>query len=754
MSERWGFDLSMEAVRLMRHDLGEWREFAVQALDGDDIEAQLAKLVAKADAASAVDIFLPRDQILYTDVKITDDTTAQAEINAAMEGSTPYALADLEVDWVMTAPGTARVAAIARKTLLEAESFVTQGGLTVRGFSSLADPDDFPRPPVFGALAEAPPVIETPAALPAFSTARKTSAPRPASDASAPVVASSNAGPVVKVDDPTPVMQLPKSNLPPLNPGAPLPRPTSQPRVVTNVGASAAEARAASLTAKPSVSIRPRDRAVPTLTLAAIAAALSIGIAIIIWSIVPTTPDAELVTPDTGKTAPTPAPETAAIAAPTPTPTPAEIAPETPGVSPLPTDVALVSGPLEPPVLPETTVALAWPASLTPVTISTPTSPANARTLAPDLSPAIAWLEARPDALETIENYTPVALTADDLAASDPFDTSVLTTLAPVANGERVASLIAPPDASVALRPAIETDAPALYVAPVLAEETAPEALPEMAEPDVELAALDPIIDDLAPAPEELLPEETATPEPAPPTLEETSIAETPALPTTLALIPTELAAALPDTAPRRRPGAFVAEIERQKYGGRTASELSEIRPGTRPQSAQLEALEARAGTPPSDLAVATSIPPRTKPADFDAIVANGLLQLRAAREARALAAATPDTSGAVQAALADEIAAEEATRPQNSPRLAIPSSASVARQATIEEAIRLNRINLVGVFGSPSARRALIRLPSGRYIKVQVGDKVDGGTVAGISDSTLQYQKGGRTVSLALPQG
>ena len=66
-----------------------------------------------------------------------------------MDGRTPYDLADLEIDWVATAPGTARVAAIARQTLDEAEAFVTKGGLTVRAFSSLARPDDFPRPPVF-----------------------------------------------------------------------------------------------------------------------------------------------------------------------------------------------------------------------------------------------------------------------------------------------------------------------------------------------------------------------------------------------------------------------------------------------------------------------------------------------------------------------------------------------------------------------------------------------------------------------------
>ena len=85
---------------------------------------------------------------------------------------------------------------------------------------------------------------------------------------------------------------------------------------------------------------------------------------------------------------------------------------------------------------------------------------------------------------------------------------------------------------------------------------------------------------------------------------------------------------------------------------------------------------------------------------------------------------------------------------------MAIPSSADVARQATIEDAIRLNRINLVGVYGLASDRRALVRLPSGRYVKVKIGDRIDGGTIAAISEDTLLYRKGGRSYELNMPQG
>ena len=83
-----------------------------------------------------------------------------------------------------------------------------------------------------------------------------------------------------------------------------------------------------------------------------------------------------------------------------------------------------------------------------------------------------------------------------------------------------------------------------------------------------------------------------------------------------------------------------------------------------------------------------------------------------------------------------------------------IPSRASVTRAATEENAIRLNAVNLIGVYGSPSDRRALVRLKSGRYVKVEVGDRVDGGRVAAIGADELRYVKGGRNITLKMPRG
>jgi len=68
-----------------------------------------------------------------------------------------------------------------------------------------------------------------------------------------------------------------------------------------------------------------------------------------------------------------------------------------------------------------------------------------------------------------------------------------------------------------------------------------------------------------------------------------------------------------------------------------------------------------------------------------------------------------------------------------------------------MENAISLSRINLIGVYGASTDRRALVRLKSGRYVKVQVGDRLDGSKVAAIGERKLQYIKRGRTITLEI---
>ncbi len=79
--------------------------------------------------------------------------------------------------------------------------------------------------------------------------------------------------------------------------------------------------------------------------------------------------------------------------------------------------------------------------------------------------------------------------------------------------------------------------------------------------------------------------------------------------------------------------------------------------------------------------------------------------------------------------------------------------SGSVAKQATFKNALNLSKTALIGVYGTPSKRYAMIRTSNGRYKKVRVGDSVDGGKVKAITASEVRYQKGSKLVTLAMPK-
>ncbi len=180
---------------------------------------------------------------------------------------------------------------------------------------------------------------------------------------------------------------------------------------------------------------------------------------------------------------------------------------------------------------------------------------------------------------------------------------------------------------------------------------------------------------------------------------------------------------------PQTRPENLAELTERSQLGGLTRSELAGLRPKLRPETVKREAEQDET---PTAQAIVVSRTPKGRPSNFGAKVAQARQRSSGPSE---------QVASAATATVAPRTVA---------PR--IPSSASVARQATVNNAINLRQINLIGVYGTPSNRRALIRLPSGRYKKVQVGDNVDGGRIVAIGDSELRYQKGGRNMTLKIP--
>ncbi|MCF1708991.1 hypothetical protein L0V05_09210 [Tabrizicola sp. J26] len=177
-----------------------------------------------------------------------------------------------------------------------------------------------------------------------------------------------------------------------------------------------------------------------------------------------------------------------------------------------------------------------------------------------------------------------------------------------------------------------------------------------------------------------------------------------------------------------------------------------------------------------SPLAVAVSRKPAPRPIVTDTSIENAVAEAAAMTVALpdpkpaqeptlALALPEPDPEPVAQpapkagkkaaAAPSDDTAAveaDEADTKDAAPNL--PTKASVAKKATFANALNLSKTNLIGVYGTPSNRYALVRQPSGRYVKVEVGDRIDGGQVAAITQSELRYVKNGQTVTLSMPRG
>ncbi len=186
---------------------------------------------------------------------------------------------------------------------------------------------------------------------------------------------------------------------------------------------------------------------------------------------------------------------------------------------------------------------------------------------------------------------------------------------------------------------------------------------------------------------------------------------------------------------PQARPAAALAAGEAARQSTAAASLTAQAQQAAAVEAAVQAAFQPGPNTSP--LAVAVSRRPAARPKDMTRAVE--------AAVAAAVRAPEPQTE---QAQVEDD---NEPEAPSAAP--AIPTRASVAKQATYVNAINLSKINLIGVYGTKSSRYALVRQANGRYKKVKVGDTIDGGKVAAIGSDELRYQKSGRMVSLKLPK-
>jgi hypothetical protein len=239
-------------------------------------------------------------------------------------------------------------------------------------------------------------------------------------------------------------------------------------------------------------------------------------------------------------------------------------------------------------------------------------------------------------------------------------------------------------------------------------------------------------------------------------------------------VVPTVSDPALSEFRPRSRPEGLTGTAEDDAgLATETDSDFAGLRPLPRPEiilaaasagrpteaadlgaqgasltaqaEAQLAAAAALEAQNPS--VVAISMRPVARPSDLsDAVEA-----------AVAAAVREPEPELVAAAAPAPELKPEELDEMDEPDTAAaapkIPTKASVAKQATYANAINLSKINLIGTYGTDSRRYALVRQSNGRYKKVKVGDKIDGGTVKAITETEVRYQKGGKLLALKMPK-
>ena len=159
-------------------------------------------------------------------------------------------------------------------------------------------------------------------------------------------------------------------------------------------------------------------------------------------------------------------------------------------------------------------------------------------------------------------------------------------------------------------------------------------------------------------------------------------------------------------------------------------------------QSASLVTQGEVLPAPSSPLAVEVSRKPASRPKGLKAAIAAPAPDEPAANASTASAAASNSASPE-----ADGEPETEGKMP------ALPSSASVSKQATVKNAVNLSKLTLIGVYGSESKRYAYVRQANGRLVKVKVGDRLDGGKVVAITTSEVRVQKGSKVTALTLPK-
>ncbi|MDB6180161.1 hypothetical protein [Paracoccus fistulariae] len=152
----FAMSFTQEAVLLEKRHGAMWQPLGEAYFSGRDMASRLRAL--RDDAGATSDhpdtvLVIPDDQILYTTLTVPVGADTAAVVGRALEGMTPYKADELAFDWCPAENGeieTLRVAAVARRTLDEAETFARDQGFQPAGFVARPGDNRFQDDPDFG----------------------------------------------------------------------------------------------------------------------------------------------------------------------------------------------------------------------------------------------------------------------------------------------------------------------------------------------------------------------------------------------------------------------------------------------------------------------------------------------------------------------------------------------------------------------------------------------------------------------------
>ncbi|MDB5660567.1 MAG: hypothetical protein JWS10_3182 [Cypionkella sp.] len=164
MKPAFALDFRDETISLLHRSGSGWQLVGAVPLDTPDLTEALGYLRATALGLSPrgleTKVVIPNEQVLYLTVHAPgpDAASRHAQVTAALQGRTPYEVADLAFDYSGTGPEV-QVAVIAKETLAEAEGFAAEHRLNPIAFVASPEDGTFDGEPWFGLSAMAPSLV-------------------------------------------------------------------------------------------------------------------------------------------------------------------------------------------------------------------------------------------------------------------------------------------------------------------------------------------------------------------------------------------------------------------------------------------------------------------------------------------------------------------------------------------------------------------------------------------------------------------